>query len=159
MKLFRNWHHSKTTVEETKTMEVHVISALADNYMYVIVDKKSKDAAVVDPVEPEKVMDLVKSKNLNLKKVLTTHHHWDHAGGNKKMVELLPNLEVLGGDDRIEALTCMVKNKDKHSLGELEIECILTPCHTKGHICYKVSSQNNINLFTGNFNYKFNLIY
>lgn len=148
--LFQNRYQSKT-VEESGTMDVHIIPALSDNYMYIIVDKKSNDAAVVDPVEPDKVIDFVKSKNLNLKKVLTTHHHWDHAGGNKKIVEMVPNLEVFGGDERIDALTCLVKNNSKYNLGELEIQCLSTPCHTKGHICYKVSFQNEINLFTGNF--------
>lgn len=36
-------------------MRVHIIPALQDNYMYLLVDEASNEAAVVDPVEPEKV--------------------------------------------------------------------------------------------------------
>ena len=43
------------TREQLKEMRVHIIPALQDNYMYLLVDKTSNEAAVVDPVEPEKV--------------------------------------------------------------------------------------------------------
>jgi glyoxylase-like metal-dependent hydrolase (beta-lactamase superfamily II) len=37
------------TVNPSSTMEVHVVPAFSDNYMYLIVDKESREAAVVDP--------------------------------------------------------------------------------------------------------------
>ena len=36
-------------------MRVHIIPALLNNYMYVLVDEKTNECAVVDPVEPDKV--------------------------------------------------------------------------------------------------------
>ena len=36
-------------------MNIHVLSALDDNYMYLLVDERTKQAAAIDPVEPEKV--------------------------------------------------------------------------------------------------------
>lgn len=47
----------------------------------------------------------MKKHRVKLTTVLTTHHHWDHAGGNEKLVKLEPGLKVYGGDDRIGALT------------------------------------------------------
>lgn len=38
-----------------KMLHVIPIPALSDNYMYLIIDEKTKQAAAVDPVEPEKV--------------------------------------------------------------------------------------------------------
>jgi hydroxyacylglutathione hydrolase len=35
---------------------VTAIPALEDNYMYLLVDTETKQAAAVDPVEPEKVL-------------------------------------------------------------------------------------------------------
>ena len=32
-----------------------VLSALDDNYMYLLIDEESNTAAIVDPVNPEKV--------------------------------------------------------------------------------------------------------
>ena len=36
-------------VNPASTMEVHVVPAFSDNYMYLIVDKESREAAAVDP--------------------------------------------------------------------------------------------------------------
>ena len=36
-------------------MTVHTLPALSDNYMYLLVDKSSKEAAIVDPVNPQGV--------------------------------------------------------------------------------------------------------
>ena len=36
-------------------MKVHILPALSDNYMYLVVDEDTKEAAIVDPVEPKKV--------------------------------------------------------------------------------------------------------
>ncbi len=57
-------------------MTVKLLPALSDNYMYLIVDKATKEAAIVDPVRPEEVVSAVKSEGVNLTTVLTTHHHW-----------------------------------------------------------------------------------
>lgn len=135
-------------------MNVMPIEALQDNYMYLLIDEASKECAAVDPVEPEKVMDQVKKLGLKLTKVLTTHHHWDHANGNPKLLELLQSqIPVYGGDDRIPALSAKVKHDDLIQLGSLEIRCLFTPCHTTGHICYFVKSAQNAALdpvvFTG----------
>ena len=37
-------------------MYVKIIPALQDNYMYLLVSEETKEAAIVDPVEPKKVM-------------------------------------------------------------------------------------------------------
>lgn len=36
-------------VSPASSMEVHVVPAFSDNYMYLIVDKKTREAAAVDP--------------------------------------------------------------------------------------------------------------
>jgi hydroxyacylglutathione hydrolase len=40
------------------------------------VDEATKEAAIVDPVAPETVVDAVKKHGVRLTTVLTTHHHW-----------------------------------------------------------------------------------
>ncbi|KAJ8972065.1 hypothetical protein NQ317_010934 [Molorchus minor] len=127
----RGSHSAQVTLKLAR-MKVTILPALSDNYMYL-----TKQAAVVDPVEPDTVLEAVKAEGVNLTKVLTTHHHWDHAGGNEDLVKKSPNaLQVFGGDKRIGALTNMVKHGDKFSIGDINVECLYTPCHTNGHICY-----------------------
>ena len=41
-----------------------------------IVDEATKQAAIVDPVAPETVIDTIKKLGVSLTTVLTTHHHW-----------------------------------------------------------------------------------
>merc|ERR1719323_454647 len=45
-------------------MRVKILPALSDNYMYLLVDEESKEAAVVDPVEPETVLRSVDRPDL-----------------------------------------------------------------------------------------------
>jgi len=133
--------HSSTAEHKFEGMGVTVLPALSDNYMYLIVDENTRQAAVVDPVEPQKVLDAVERENVNLTKILTTHHHWDHAGGNQELVKKSKNtLQVFGGDDRIGALTNKVQDGDCFNIGDTKVECIFTPCHTSGHICYLVKT-------------------
>ena len=96
-------------------------------------------------------MNAVQSEQVNLTTVLTTHHHWDHAGGNQKLLELRPDLHVIGGDDRIDALKQKVTQGDQVKIGNLNILCLFTPCHTTGHICYYVTDNDNGSkaVFTG----------
>lgn len=68
--------HSQQEYHHFKNMDVKILPALQDNYMYLIVDTTTKEAAIVDPVEPKTVLKAVQEHGLNLTTVLTTHHHW-----------------------------------------------------------------------------------
>lgn len=114
-------------------MSVRILPALSDNYMYLIICNKTREAAIVDPVNPETVLEAVKREDVKLKSVLTTHHHWDHAGGNEKLVSLFGQpLTVYGGDERIGALNKKVAQDDSFKIGNLDVHCLFTPCHTTG---------------------------
>ncbi|XP_048645341.1 hydroxyacylglutathione hydrolase, mitochondrial isoform X1 [Marmota marmota marmota] len=129
----------KSLTVEQSAMKVELLPALTDNYMYLIIDKDTREAAIVDPVQPQKVVETMRKYGVKLTTVLTTHHHWDHAGGNEKLVKLEPGLKVYGGDDRIGALTHKVTHLFTLQVGSLHVKCLSTPCHTSGHICYLVS--------------------
>ncbi|KAJ8942807.1 hypothetical protein NQ314_009944 [Rhamnusium bicolor] len=70
----RGGHSTQSSIQLSK-MKVTILPALSDNYMYLITDENTNQAAVVDPVEPDTVLDAVKAAGVNLTKVLTTHHH------------------------------------------------------------------------------------
>lgn len=142
--------HSQCSKKNYSDMRVHVLPALQDNYMYLIVDETTNEAAIVDPVSPKDVIAAVNAEGVNLTTVLTTHHHWDHAGGNDDLVKMVKGLRVYGGDGRVSALTHEAKHGMKFKIGNMNIECLHTPCHTSGHICYFVNSPNqNPAVFTG----------
>ncbi|XP_018318957.1 hydroxyacylglutathione hydrolase, mitochondrial [Agrilus planipennis] len=147
---FRGTHSSPVIIQD-QNMKVKVLPALSDNYMYLIIDEKTKEAAIVDPVDPDSVLQAVTEEGVNLTKILTTHHHWDHAGGNEDLVKKCKRgLQVFGGDLRIPAVTNQVKHGDKFTIGNINVECLFTPCHTSGHICYYLTPPDNYPaVFTG----------
>ncbi|CAN6467560.1 unnamed protein product [Victoria cruziana] len=134
-------------------MKIVPIPCLEDNYAYLVIDESSGEAAVVDPVEPEKVLKAANDNGVStVKLVLTTHHHWDHSRGNEKMKELVPGVRVLGGSlDNVPGCTDKLEHGDKISLGrDVNILALHTPCHTKGHISYYVTSkEEDPAVFTG----------
>ncbi|XP_040296542.1 hydroxyacylglutathione hydrolase, mitochondrial isoform X1 [Bufo bufo] len=142
----------KTKLVVQHNMKIELLPALTDNYMYLLIDEETKEAAIVDPVQPKKVVEAVKKHGVKLTSVLTTHHHWDHAGGNEKLVKMVSGLKVYGGDSRVGALTQRVSHLTTFQVGSLHVKCLFTPCHTSGHICYYVTKPNSSEppaVFTG----------
>uniref|UniRef100_A0A182P185 hydroxyacylglutathione hydrolase n=1 Tax=Anopheles epiroticus TaxID=199890 RepID=A0A182P185_9DIPT len=139
------------------SMTVTKIPALKDNFMYLVVCNATRQAAVVDPVEPDRVLEVAREQGCKLNQLLTTHHHWDHAGGNEQLCERFRQhtewgtLSVYGGDDdRIAGLTHRVRQDDTFTIGQLRVRCLSTPCHTTSHVCYYVESeQQERAVFTG----------
>ena len=64
-------------------MQIKIIPCLKDNYSYLIIDESNKSACVVDPSESTPIINFLKNKDINLKYILNTHHHFDHIGGNE----------------------------------------------------------------------------
>ncbi|KAI9222451.1 hydroxyacylglutathione hydrolase cytoplasmic [Blastocladiella britannica] len=118
-------------------MDIHPIPCLSDNYAYLLVDRATKTAAAIDPVEPEKVLAAAAKLGVDVTMILTTHHHTDHAGGNAALTATKPNVPVYGGDERIAALSHRLRNGDQVKLGDsISVLALHTPCHTRGHLSY-----------------------
>ncbi|KAL9265020.1 Hydroxyacylglutathione hydrolase cytoplasmic-like protein [Drosera capensis] len=131
---------------QKKTMKILHVPCLQDNYAYLVIDERTREAAAVDPVEPEKVVKVAEENGAVVKMVLTTHHHWDHAGGNEKIKELVPGIKVYGGSiDNVKGCTDKVDSGDKISLG-----AGLSIIHTNGHISYYITDKDESTVvFTG----------
>lgn len=120
-------------------MQVITVPVLQDNYSYLLVDVATKTAAAVDPVEPDIVIAAAKKVGVEIKTILTTHSHWDHAGGNNSMKSKLKGISVVGGvGDNAEGVTTEVKHGDTVKVGELSVGVLSTPCHTPGHVCFYI---------------------
>jgi hydroxyacylglutathione hydrolase len=62
-------------------IEIEALPCLKDNYAYLIAGGAGGDAYVVDPSEPEPVLEALDRRGLTLRGILATHHHSDHVGG------------------------------------------------------------------------------
>ncbi|KAJ3815775.1 beta-lactamase-like protein [Lentinula lateritia] len=134
-----------------RAMQIVPVPVRQDNYAYLLIDEASKTAAAVDPYDVNKVVAAADNLGVQLVAGITTHHHFDHSGGNK--VSKFPGVPIYGGSDKIPALINLVKDKDEFTLGDIHIKCLSTPCHTQDSICYYVTDTVNKNhpggVFTG----------
>jgi len=64
-------------------MKVIPVPVRADNYAYLLIDEPTKKAAAVDPYDVAKVAEAAETHGVQVVAGITTHHHFDHSGGNK----------------------------------------------------------------------------
>jgi len=125
-------------------MRVVPVPVRHDNYAYLLIDYVTGTAAAIDPYDVPKVVAAAEKEGVTFESVLTTHHHHDHAGGNKAFVKKFPSAPVHGGSDSVEGLTKLVKDGDIIKVGEnIEVKCMATPCHTQDSICYYVTDKKD----------------
>ena len=133
-------------------MQVEILDALTDNFMYLIVDVATNTAAAVDPADAEVAVAAAARLGATITPVLTPHHHYDHAGGNNQMKKLCPSVEVVGGrGENVQGATREVADRECLQLGDaVTITAIHTPAHTAGHTSYLASAPSSSSaVFTG----------
>lgn len=120
-------------------MEIVPIPLLADNYGYLLVDPSSRRAAIVDCSEAGPVSAEATRRGLRLEAILSTHHHFDHVGGNEELVRAHPGLRVLGSRadaTRVPALTEPLDDGQEFDVIGVRARAIFIPAHTSGHLAY-----------------------
>lgn len=93
------------------------------------------------------MLTVLDSLNIKVVKgILTTHYHWDHAGGNSTLLDSLtqngrlPNIPIYGS--KHESSSSLVKishkldDKETFEVGNLIFKSLYTPGHTKTDITY-----------------------
>lgn len=125
-----------------------------NNYAYLVTDSGSKDSVIIDPANPPEVLPVLKeqtsSGSINLKQIINTHHHHDHAGGNVEVLKQYP-LPIIGGKD-CNKVTETPAHNSTFSVGKnIKVRALHTPCHTQDSICYlfEDSSTDERAVFTG----------
>ena len=130
-------------------MKVEIIKCLQDNYSYLLINEQNQNACIIDPSEAKPIINFVEKKNINLKFILNTHHHYDHIGGNNELKKRY-SAKIVGfknDKNRIPNIDILVTNNQIWSNENFEAKIIHIPGHTSGHICFYFS-KNKI-AFTG----------
>jgi hydroxyacylglutathione hydrolase len=120
-------------------MQVILIPVLADNYMFLLYDQKRDIAAVVDPALAEPILTKLHNLKAELVAIFNTHHHRDHIGGNKKLIESFPGVKVYGGAEdkgRIPGQQFFLVDGSRVEFANRQAEVFFVPGHTRGHIAY-----------------------
>ena len=136
-----------------------------DNNNYLIVDEKTKEAALIDCSSiDDRIDEEIEKQGASLKYILLTHGHFDHIAGirpnrfknNPQIVMHKADLDWLNNANQylpmfgmpeitIPKVDIFVEDGDTIQLGSLEIKVLHTPGHTQGGVCYLVDG----NLFSG----------
>jgi hydroxyacylglutathione hydrolase len=120
------------------------IQALSDNFMYLVHEapdstSKQRIGVVVDAVDAKACVEAAMEAGVQIVAALTTHHHFDHAGGNEDLAKLVPDVDIIGGEP-VQAMTRKVVDAEELHFGSLCVRCVHTPAHTNGHMSYLVSA-------------------
>lgn len=120
-------------------MKIARIPALSDNYIFLMWDEQQKIAAVVDPAEAKPVLNKLKEIDAKLIAIFNTHHHGDHVGGNRRLMQDFPDLCVYGGEKdkgRIPGQQVYLTEGDTVEFAGRQATVYFIPGHTYGHIAY-----------------------
>ncbi len=127
------------------------------NFCYLIGDRSTRKAVVVDPAWNVKdLVDAAEKDGMELVGALATHYHPDHVGGDlfghdieglARLLEL-KGMKVHVQKPEAEGVRLMTglsdtdltlhDGGDRLSLGDVEIEFVHTPGHTPGSQCFLV---------------------
>ena len=126
---------------------------------YLLEDEKAHVAAVIDPGdEAGRILQVIKDDGVDVKYILLTHGHYDHTTAVPELHQALPQAEIYihkadanGAGSRLFPLAGQIPDLkfydegDALTLGELTIQVLHTPGHSKGSVTLKVGDV----LFTG----------
>jgi hydroxyacylglutathione hydrolase len=128
------------------------------NYVYILGDPVSRKAAVVDPAwDTKAICDFVEKEGYEVDKILITHYHQDHLGGQMMGQSIEGSAEMLKrvkakvyvnkheaeGTKRVAGLSdsdlIKVDAGDVFKVGDIEVRFLHTPGHTPGSQCFLVA--------------------
>lgn len=119
---------------------------------YLLEDEKAHVAAVIDPGdEAGHILQVIKDDGVDVKYILLTHGHYDHTTAVPELHQALPQAEIYihkadanGAGSRLFPLAGQIPDLkfydegDALTLGELTIQVLHTPGHSKGSVTLKV---------------------
>ncbi len=119
-------------------LRIELVPCLKDNYAYLVHDADAGLTAVVDPSEPEPVIQALAKHGWKLSHILNTHHHFDHTGGNVPLKEKF-GARVVGPEkdrERIPGIDEGVTEAAPWAFGARRVPVLEIPAHTRAHIAF-----------------------
>ncbi|HAK44774.1 MAG TPA: hydroxyacylglutathione hydrolase [Spirochaeta sp.] len=98
------------------------------------------EAAAIDGVAPDEILEFAAAEGLELKYVTNTHEHWDHIHGNDALLK---------ASDAVNITTDMMCRIKILKLGDEQLEAFPTPGHSEDSIVFYFKDDEGGAMLTG----------
>lgn len=119
---------------------------------YILEDEKARAAAIIDPGdEAGRILQVIEDDGVDVKYILLTHGHYDHTTAVPQLHQALPQAEIYihradanGAGSQLFPLAGQIPDLkfydegDTLALGDMTIQVLHTPGHSKGSVTLKV---------------------
>ena len=119
---------------------------------YILEDEKARAAAIIDPGdEAGRILPVIEDDGVDVKYILLTHGHYDHTTAVPQLHKALPQAEIYihradanGAGSQLFPLAGQIPDLkfydegDTLALGDMTIQVLHTPGHSKGSVTLKV---------------------
>ena len=119
---------------------------------YILEDEKARAAAIIDPGdEAGRILQVIEDDGVDVKYILLTHGHYDHTTAVPQLHKALPQAEIYihradanGAGSQLFPLAGQIPGLkfydegDTLTLGDMTIQVLHTPGHSKGSVTLKV---------------------
>jgi hydroxyacylglutathione hydrolase len=117
------------------------VPILFDNLAYILLDRFSFKAAVVDPSDPLPILRTVNAYNYSIEAALITHRHHDHSGGTGELLKHFPNMRVIRAQgEPVPHATDRFAEGHEFSVGTMSFRLIVTCGHSYAHASFVLLS-------------------
>jgi sulfur dioxygenase len=105
-------------------------------YTYLLWDKDTEDAVLIDPVDTQVERDLLVSTSLNVVFTINTHVHEDHYSGNSLLKQKRPGVKSVISKASGAKADVHIGDGDEIHFGNRFITARTTPGHTNGCLSF-----------------------
>ena len=121
---------------------------------YILEGEKARAAAIIDPGdEAGRILQVIEDDGVDVKYILLTHGHYDHTTAVPQLHKALPQAEIYihradanGAGSQLFPLAGQIPDLkfydegDTLALGDMTIQVLHTPGHSKGSVTLKVGN-------------------
>jgi hydroxyacylglutathione hydrolase len=112
------------------------------NFAYLVGDRSSKTAVVVDPAySPEQLIERAREQSLVITHILNTHGHPDHTNGNARAKEMT-EAPIVAYRSAVPAPDIALDDHSTLKVGGLTLLFIHTPGHAQDHLVIYIQEQD-----------------
>jgi hydroxyacylglutathione hydrolase len=116
------------------------------NFVYLIGDPGTKEAAVIDPAwDVSAILEEARKDGMEIRHILATHGHPDHINAVQDLARrtgarVYLHEQEMPWEEEWDAPVHRTRDGERIKIGNLEVTCLHTPGHSPGSQCFLAGS-------------------